>query len=111
MRPRLTSNVAVHREEREVRRLRDRGDDGVGRDDELGPGIGTGERRPEASGSPSLLRMNRTPVSLPSSPMSSMGLTRNSRRTPSRSVSPSSSSSTTGSDRVRRYAIVTFSAP
>ena len=43
------------------------------------PSIGIGERRPDASGSPSLLRMNRTPVSLPSSPMSSIGLTRNSR--------------------------------
>ena len=29
------------------------------------PGIGTGERRPEASGSPSLFRMNLTPVTLP----------------------------------------------
>ena len=66
------------------------------------PGIGTGERRPDASGSPSLLRMNRTPVSFPSSPTSSIGLTRNSIRTPSRSVSPSSSSSTTSSERVRR---------
>ena len=66
------------------------------------PGIGTGERRPEASGSPSLFRMKRTPVSLPSSPTSSIGLTRNSIRTPSRSVSPSSSSSTTSSERVRR---------
>ena len=66
------------------------------------PGIGTGERRPEASGSPSLLRMNFTPVRWPSSPISSTGLTRNSMFTPSRSVSPSSSSSTTSSERVRR---------
>ena len=66
------------------------------------PSIGSGERRPEASGSPSRLRMNRTPVSVPSSPTSSIGLTRKSRVTPSRSVSPSSSSSTTSSDRVRR---------
>ena len=66
------------------------------------PGMGTGARRPVASGSPSLLRMKRTPVSLPSSPISSTGLARNSMRTPSRSVSPSSSSSTTSSERVRR---------
>ena len=66
------------------------------------PGIGTGERRPDASGSPSLLRMNFTPLTWPSSPSTSTGLARNSMRTPSRSVSPSSSSSTTSSDRVRR---------
>ena len=66
------------------------------------PGMGTGERRPDASGSPSLFRMNFTPVTWPSSPSTSIGLARNSMRTPSRSVSPSSSSSTTSSERVRR---------
>jgi len=66
------------------------------------PSIGTGDRRPDASGSPSRLRMNLTPATLPSSPMISIGLARNSMRTPSRSVSPSSSSSTTSSERVRR---------
>ncbi len=29
------------------------------------PGAGSGRRRPEASGSPSLFRMNSTPVTLP----------------------------------------------
>ena len=66
------------------------------------PSIGTGERRPDASGSPRRLRMNLTPATLPSSPSTSIGLARNSIRTPSRSVSPSSSSSTTSSERVRR---------
>ena len=65
--------------------------------------MGTGLRRPVASGSPSRLRTKRTPPTRPaSSPTISTGLTRNSMTTPSRSVSPSSSSSTTSSLRVRR---------
>ena len=76
------------------------------------PGTGTGARRPVASGSPRRLRIMRTPTTLPSSsPSTSMGLVRNSMCTPSRSVSPSSSWSTTSSERVRRYEMVTFLAP
>ena len=55
---------------------------GLRRDDVLAmPSMGTGRRRPVASGSPSLLRTNLTPLMLPSSsPMISTGLTRNSMR-------------------------------
>ena len=101
-RPRLISNVAST-----GRKVRSAACDTAGMTVWAGitnsePSIGTGERRPDASGSPRRLRMNLTPATLPFSPMISIGLARNSIRTPSRSVSPSSSSSTTSSDRVRR---------
>jgi hypothetical protein len=92
----------LDRQERQVGGLRHGRDDGLRRDDELGALDGDRRATARGVGSPSRLRMNLTPVTLPSSPSTSIGLARNSIRTPSRSVSPSSSSSTTSSDRVRR---------
>ncbi len=66
------------------------------------PGTGTGRRRPEASGSPSSMRTQRSPDMTPFLPRTSIGAVRYSKRTPSLSVSRISCSTAGISARVRR---------
>ncbi len=67
------------------------------------PGIGSGERRPLASGAPRRTRWKTMPLTLPpSSVTTSTGEAKNSNCTPSKRVSCCSSSSTTISSGPRR---------
>ena len=76
------------------------------------PGSGTGRRRPESSGSPSVMRTQRTPRTLrPSSPRISTGAASQLKRMPSCSAWWSSSARAGASARLRRYRQVTGSAP
>ncbi len=56
----------------------------------LEPSIGTGLRRPDASGSPRAMRWNSTPAARPFFSMIRTGAAKNSRRMPSCSASSTS---------------------
>ena len=74
--------------------------------------MGTGRRRPEASGSPSSMRSISMPMTLPSSSVRIFtGAVSSSRRTPSSSASSTSVWWAGISLRERRYRQVTSSAP
>ncbi len=66
------------------------------------PGMGSGLRRPDASGAPSCIRWRRTPVTLPSRVTTSVGATSNSKTAPSASASLLSTWCAGISARVRR---------
>ena len=66
------------------------------------PGIGSGLRRPLASGGPRRVRWKVMPATLPSFSTTSTGEEKNSNCTPSKRVSCCSSSSTTISSGPRR---------
>ena len=66
------------------------------------PGIGSGLRRPESSGSPSRIFCIRTPLTAPSVVRTSSGVTRKSKIAPSASASSASTWWAGISARVRR---------
>ncbi len=75
------------------------------------PLISMGRRRPLASGSPSSIRVHSIPVTLPFSPMTRFGATRNSIRTPSSNASSISSGDAGISARDLRYRMKTSFDP